>query len=100
MLSDFVYHKTQLVPSSIENDISKKIIVYQLKDDENLLTLQSFKNGRTIYSWHLRTSDRRDVLNVEKSGNVRINFQMDTAVTENYFVFVIGITTGLIEIDS
>ena len=24
-----------------------------LKDDKNLLSLQSFKNGRTIYSWDL-----------------------------------------------
>ena len=29
-----------------------------------------------------------------------INFQADTPVTENYFVFRIGITTGLIEIDN
>ena len=70
-----------------------------LKGDSNLLTLQSFKNGRTIYSWDLRTSDCSDVLNVEKSGNVRISFQTATPLTENYFVFVIGITTGLIEID-
>ena len=41
-------------------------------------------------------SDCSDVLNVEKSGNVRINFQTDTAVTKNDFV--IGITTCLIGI--
>ena len=52
-----------------------------------------------IYQWDLRTSNCSDVLNVEKSGNVRISFQTDKTVTENYFVFVIGITTGLIEID-
>ena len=64
-----------------------------------MLTLQSYKNSCTIYSWDLRTSDCSDVLNVEISGKVGINFQTDKPVTENYFIFVIGITTGLIEID-
>ena len=87
--------------SSFPNNIANLFYhtLSNLKDDKNLLSLQSFKNGRTIYSWDLRTSDCSDVLNVEKSGNVRINFQTDIPVTENYFVFVIGITTGLIEID-
>ena len=87
--------------SSFPNNIANLFYhtLSNLKDDKNLLTLQSYKNGRTIYSWDLRTSDCSDVLNVEKSGNVRINFQTDKPVTENYFVFVIGITTGLIEID-
>ena len=64
-----------------------------------MLTLQSHKIGRTIYSWELRRFDCSDVLNVEKSGNVKIYFQTDKPVTENYFVFVIEITTGLIEIN-
>ena len=32
-----------------------------------------------------------------KTGNVRNNFQTDTAVTEDCFVFVIGMTTSLID---
>ena len=69
-----------------------------LKDDKNLVTLrlQSFKNGHKIYSWDLRTSDCGDVINVENCSNVRINFQTDTPVTGNYFLFVNGITIDLI----
>ena len=63
------------------------------------MKFQSYKNGRLIYSCNIRTSNCNDVLNVEKSGNVRIHFQTDKPMTENYFVFVIGITTELIEID-
>ena len=63
-----------------------------------MLSLQSFKNDRTIYSWDSRTSDCSDVLNVKKSGDVRINFQTDEAVAEIYLDFVIQIKTGLIEI--
>ena len=73
--------------------------ICNLKDDNNLLTLQSFKNGRTIHSWDLRSSGCEDVLNVEKSGNLRISFLTDNPATENYTVFIVGITTGLIEID-
>ena len=74
-------------PNNIANLFYQTL--FTLKDDTNWLILQSFKNGRTIYSWDLRTSDCSDALNVEKSDNVRINFQMDTAVTENYFAYVI-----------
>ena len=74
--------------SSYPNNIA--ILSYHtlsnLIDDKKMLTLQSFKNGRTIYSWNLHKSDCSDVLNVEKSGNVRTNFQTDTAVTENYYL--------------
>lgn len=70
-----------------------------LKSNKHLLTLQSFKNGKTIHCWDLRNSDCIDVLNIERSGNVRISFQTDKPLTENYFVFIIGTTTGLIEID-
>ena len=73
--------------------------LFNLKDDNNLTTLHSFKKGRTIYSWDLRSSDCNDVLNVEKSGNLRISFNTATPITENYSVFVVGVTTGLIEID-
>ena len=69
----------------------------------NLSTSQSFKNDRTIYSWDLRTSGwdfhQVDGINFEKSGSFRISFQTDTPVIENYFVSVIGMTTGLIVID-
>ena len=72
--------------------------ITSLKNDDNLLSLQSFKHGRTIYSWDLRASECSDVLPIEKSANLRINLQASQPLQENYVVFVIGITTGLIEI--
>ena len=63
-----------------------------------MLTLQSFKDGRTIYAWDLRTSQCGDVLHLEKSGSLRLNIQTSTALTENYAVILLGITSGLIEI--
>ena len=48
--------------------------LFNLKDDTNLMTFPSFNNARTRNSCDLRKSDCSDVLNVEKSGNVRIIF--------------------------
>ena len=75
MSSLFLYNIADLFHHTLTN----------LKDDTNLLTLQSFKNGRMIYSWDSRTSDRSDALNVEKSGNVGINFQTYTPVIDFCF---------------
>ena len=53
-----------------------------------------------IYSWDdLQTSDCSDTLNDEKSANAEINFQIDAPISENDFVFVIGIAICLIDID-
>ena len=71
-----------------------------IKGDNHLLTLRSFKEGRTIHTFDLRTSDCEDVLSVEKSGNVRISLNAARANTENLSVFIVGMTTGLLEIDA
>ena len=66
---------------------------------KNLLTYENFKKGRTIYSWDLSSSDCSGVLNLEKSGNIRLSLQTGTAITENTYVYVVGITNGIIQID-
>ena len=69
------------------------------KTDCNLLTLQLFRKGRTIYSWDLRSSEVDDVLQVERSGNARISVQTVKPLPKNMIVYVIGLINGLIEID-
>ena len=71
-----------------------------LINHNNLLSLQSFVDGRTINVWNLKTSLCEDVLNIEKGGNVRINMQRNSPLNDNFVVMVIGITTGVFEIDS
>ena len=36
-----------------------------MKNDKNLVNLKNFKQGRTIFTWDLRTSDSDDVLALE-----------------------------------
>ena len=70
-----------------------------IKDANHLLTYHSFKKGRTVFCWNLSPTDCKDVLHIEKSGNIRINIQTESPPTENLAVFVTGITTGIIDVD-
>ena len=67
---------------------------------ENLLSQKTFKDGRTIFVWDLRPSDSSDTIPLERSGNLRLNIQTSTVNTENYIVYVVGVTNGLITVDS
>ena len=71
-----------------------------IKDSNHLLTYQNFKKGRAVFCWNLAPTDCNDVLNVEKSGNIRVNIQTSTPLEENIVAFVTGLTTGIIEVDS
>ena len=85
-------------PDQIANAFHSSI--FHLKHNESLLTLQNFKNGRTIHTWDLSPSDCNDDLNIERSGNLRLSIQLSNALSENMIIFIVGITSGLIEIDS
>ena len=67
---------------------------------KNLLSQKTFKDGRTIFVWDLRPSDSSDTIPLERSGNLRLNIQTSTVNTENYIVYVVGVTNGLITVDS
>ena len=71
-----------------------------LKNNSNLLSHQSFGDGRMICMWNLQTSLCDDVLNVEKGGNLKINLQSTKPMDDNFVIFVIGITTGIFTVDS
>ena len=74
--------------------------IFNLKEKDGLISLQNFKNGRTIHVWDLSTSDCCDDLKIEKAGNVRMSVQLSTPNTENVITYVVGVTTGLVEIDA
>ena len=85
-------------PDHVANIFHHTLI--NLGSEKNLLSLSNFKKGRTIFAWDLRSSDSDDVLPIERSGNVRLTIQTQQPNTENIIVFVVGMTTGLIEIDA
>ena len=82
-------------PDHIANIFHHTLI--NLGSEKNLLNLSNFKQGRTIFAWDLRSSDSDDVLPIERSGNVRLSIQTQKPNKENVIVFVVGMTTGLLE---
>ena len=84
-------------PNEVANVFHTTLL--NMKNDKNLLNLKNFKEGRTIFTWDLRSSESDDVLALERSGNIRINIQSSEANTENIIAYVVGLTNGLIEID-
>ena len=70
-----------------------------VQSENNLLTVDSFKKGRTLHAFDLRASDCEDVLSIEKAGNLRFSFQCSTHITENTQIYIIGITSGLVSVN-
>ena len=85
-------------PNQIANVFHNSL--FHIKNDDNLLTLQNFKQGRTIYIWDLTSSDCSDDLKIEKSGNLRLSIQLAKPNKENIIIYVVGITSGVVEVDA
>ena len=64
----------------------------------NLLTYNNFRAGRTIFCFDTRTSDASDSLSIERQGMLRISINCRSPSTSNKVVFVIGFTTGILEV--
>jgi len=63
------------------------------------VTFDHFCKGRALHVFDLRSNESTDTLQVEHTGNVRLNIQTSHALVESMVLFVIGLTSGLIEID-
>ena len=70
-----------------------------LRSANHLITYENFKEGRSIFCWDLSTTDCDDVLEVEKSGNLRISLHTHNPLPENTYIYIVGVTNGLIQID-
>ena len=67
---------------------------------DNLLTLKNFKKGRTIFCWNLASHETGDTLPIETTGNLRLSIQSKKINTENLIIYVLGLTTAVIQIDA
>lgn len=65
----------------------------------NLLTYNNFRNGRTIFAYDTRATDVSDCVGIERQGQIRIAINCKSPCTSNKVVFVIGFTTGIIEVN-
>ena len=71
-----------------------------LQSSSNLLTGNNFADGRTIHVFNLEPVTSPETVSVEKVGNLRFSINLNTALTSNYIIFVLGIFNGCVSIDS
>jgi len=74
--------------------------ITNISNPQNLLTLENFKSGRTILAWNLNPTDADDVINLERTGNLRMNLQFSKSARENFVIYVMGTISGIFEIDA
>jgi len=74
--------------------------ITNLPSTHHLFTVNNFKKGRTVLAWNLNPTQAEDVMSLERSGNIRMRLQCSKPTRENYVVYVIGIISGIFEIDS
>ena len=68
-------------------------------DQQNIITLESFKEGRTIFNFNFVSEDMKEALPVEMSANMRITLKFSTPVVAPHLVMIFGDTTGILTID-
>ncbi|XP_068227639.1 uncharacterized protein [Palaemon carinicauda] len=69
-------------------------------DDENIISLDSFTEGRTIFNFNFVHEDMEEALPVERSASMRIILKLTTAVTTPHLIMLFGDTTGILSIDA
>lgn len=71
-----------------------------INSKETGLTRKNFINGRTILVFDLGTSNSSDTIEIERRGNLRLELETRTPVTENVVLFMVGVLNGVIFINS
>ena len=71
-----------------------------LRSENHLITYENYNEGRSIFCWDLSTTDCDDILEVEKSGNLRISLHTHNPMEENTYIYIVGLTNGLVQIDA
>ena len=62
-----------------------------LQSSSNLLTGNNFADGRTIHVFNLKAVTSAETVSVEKVGNLRFSINLNSALTSNYIIFVLGV---------
>ena len=71
-----------------------------IQSETNLLTYANFVQGRSIYYFNLEPVDSTDTLPTERQGNLRFSLELNTPLSDNYIIFILGLFHGTVEIDS
>lgn len=70
------------------------------RNTKHLLNKFNFANGRSIFIFDTRSTDNEDSLSLEAAGNLRLAINCSVPCTANRVVFLLGLTLGVIHINS
>jgi hypothetical protein len=86
-------------PDSIAQAYYQTLSASGVNKGKSLLTFDHFRSGRSIFCWECRAGDSDDTLSVEEQGSLRITLTSSIANTANKVIYIVGFTTGLVEIN-
>lgn len=66
---------------------------------DHLLGYNNFANGQSLMVFNFKSETTDDTMEVEKTGNLRINLTFNVAVDENRVIMLFGETQGVISIN-
>ena len=69
-------------------------------EHENMISYDSFAEGRTLMYFNFITEDMEDALAVEMSASMRINLKLGANTTNPIVVILLADTTGLMTVDA
>ena len=69
-------------------------------DKNNLLTYDTFKNGRSVFMFNFVNEPTEEALPVESSASLRINLKFGQNLSTPHVIILLADTTGLLSIDS
>ena len=66
---------------------------------DTLLTHRAFKDGKTLFVINFEQEDLKNVIPIEKSGNLRIELSFSERVDRNRIIFLFGDSVGVLGVD-
>ena len=66
---------------------------------DTLVTHKAFKDGKTFFAISFDQEDLKNVIPIEKSGNLRIDLTFGEAVDRNRIIFLFGDSVGILGVD-
>lgn len=94
-----VYNIDCLFPSRVARAYYEGIRSVGVEHD-NIISLESFREGRSLFNFNFITEEMKDALPVEMSAMMRITLDFGTPLTAPHIVMLFGDTTGILSIDN
>ena len=69
-------------------------------DKDNMITYDSFKNGRSVFTFNFVDEPTEETLPVESSASLRINLKFGQNLTRPHVIILLADTTGLLSVDN